>query len=132
VLQLPRRHLVLRQIWELQRLDVRWDDEPIPGIYAIIDTRDSDVYIGQTNNFYARKRWHDSQLRRQTHPNYLLRDACPDGIDDRRWRFLVLEEVSEGEWRRRERERWWHNHVRTCINVENDRRTADFRALMGR
>jgi hypothetical protein len=131
-LHLPRRHSVPRDAWELQRLDVRWDDEPIPGIYAIIDTLEGDVYIGQTKNLYARKRWHDSQLRRQRHPNYLLRDACAGGIDDRRWRFLVLEEVHEGEWYRLQRERWWHSHVRSCINVENDRRTAEFRVFIGR
>ena len=132
VLRLSRTHPVVRYAWELQRLGVRWDDGPIPVIYALIDTRDPDIYFGQTNNAYARKRWHDSELRRQTHPNYLLRDACPNGIDDRRWRFIVLEEVHGGAWQRLERECWWINHVPTCINVQNDRLTREFRALSGR
>jgi hypothetical protein len=123
---------VVRYVWELHRLNVRWDDEPIPGIYAILDTRDGDIYIGQTKNLYARKRWHDSQLRRHTHPNYFLQDVCADGIDDRRWRFLVLEEVHEGGWRRLERERCWHDHLPSCVNRENDKQTAEIRAFLGR
>jgi hypothetical protein len=129
VLRLPRTHQVVRYAWELERVNLRWDEEAIPCIYAILDTRDADIYIGQTKDVYARKCWHDSRLRRQKHSNCLLQDACPGGIDNRRWRFLVLEEVHEGKWRRLEREYWWHNHVPSCINVQNDRMTREFWAL---
>jgi hypothetical protein len=133
VLRLLRTHRVVRNAWELRRLELRWDEEPIRGTYAILDACDGDIYIRKTDNFFSRKCGHNSLLRRDEHPNRFLQDACPDGIDNRRWRFLVLEEIMhEDEWHLRERELWWQNHVPSCINRQNDQRTAEFRAFTGR
>ena|SRR5438876_784927 len=124
-LRLPRTHPVVNYAWELDRYDLRWDEAPITGVYAILDSRDGDIYFGQTNNVYKRKSSHDSQLRRGTHRNYVLQDACPGGIDNRRWRFLVLEDTIQSQRHRLERECWWQNHVPSCINVLNDLRIAE-------
>jgi hypothetical protein len=130
MLRLPRAHPVVRGAWELEKVGVQWY-EPISGIYGILDTVEPDIYIGETSHFYQRKMRHDLLLRRQTHPNCLFRDACPDGIDNRRWRFLVLEELHQGKSHRLEREHWWHRHLPSCINVLNAQMTRDFRALAG-
>jgi hypothetical protein len=131
-LRVPASHAAMRDAFDLDRCGLRWDDDPLSVIYAILDTRDGDVYFGHTENAYRRRWSHDVRLRRQTHCNYLLRDACPYGIDGRRWRFLVLEEVPEGLARRLARERWWIEHVPDCINARNDQMTREFRAFMGR
>ncbi len=116
-LRVSRNHPVVDYAWEPHTDPaLRWDDEPIPGIYAILDTIYASVYFGETGHLYRRRQDHDRNLRRGTHSNFMLMDACT-GIDNERWRFLVLEDSCYSEWRRLERERWWISNVPDCINA---------------
>ena len=130
ILRVPRQHPSVREAWELQKVGLRWDEEPIPAIYPIIDLKECDVYFGETSNAYRRKRAHNAQLRSQTHHNGLLQNAC-GGIDDQRWRLVVLQECSSRRQRLRAQAAWIA-HVPTCINALNDKMARDFRAVRGR
>jgi hypothetical protein len=47
VLRVPRQHASVREAWELQKVGLNRDEEPIPAIYAIIDLKECDVYFGE-------------------------------------------------------------------------------------
>lgn len=45
---------------------------PLAGIYKITNLITGKVYVGQSNNVYARRIEHFTALRRGTHPNKLM------------------------------------------------------------
>jgi hypothetical protein len=102
----PENLALMRAIsWLPRRPAVR-----VQGIYAIVDTSDWWMRIGFSKDIWRRCYVdHNRALRRDSHPCLALQNDCT-GIDGRRWRVLVLEEVRQS-WRLGDRERWWRAHV---------------------
>jgi hypothetical protein len=97
---------------------------PIQGVYCILDTGGDEepcnagwMYVGSSEDCYHRYLKHDSDLRRGCHHCGLLQGCCT-GIDDNRWRFVVLEEV-DYKLLLLERERFWLQRTVQCFNRED-------------
>jgi hypothetical protein len=97
---------------------------PIQAVYCILDTGGDDepynagwIYVGSSDDCHRRKREHDRDLRRGRHHCKFLQD-CSRGIDGKRWRFIVLEEV-EDFFALRQREAWWRSRAVKCFDVED-------------
>ena len=88
------------------------------GIYGIVNTRSTKVYIGSSVNCYARLQAHLNLLNKGTHYNTVLQEAYNDTF------YLVMfEECSESELLAKETE-YHHKYSPYCLyntwsNVEN-------------
>lgn len=48
---------------------------PIPGIYAILNHKDGNCYVGQSHDIRSRMRGHQRYIERGNHPNPIIREA---------------------------------------------------------
>lgn len=89
----------------------------VQGVYAIVDTNDWWMRVGQSGDVWRRCHVeHHGKLRRYSHPCLELQNDC-SGIDGSRWRVLLLEDVQRGG-NLRMRERWWRSHVKSDFEHE--------------
>lgn len=117
--------------WKLQaaKFDCqkRWEDDDLrrPGIYAIVNRRNGNCYIGQSVNLLIRRKSHFRLLQRGKHHNAHLQNAY-NYYGGAWFGFQVLEFCDECELC--EREQYWidrtggdYNIVRDVTNISSRR-----------
>lgn len=86
------------------------------GIYAIVNLKTQDVYIGSSVNIARRWYQHRSQLRlRKHHCAELQGQWTRDG--EAFFAFIVLERTGKAHSQRIEREQWWISNTFDVINT---------------
>ena len=82
---------------------------PLAGIYKITNLITGKVYVGQSNNVYARRIEHFTALRRGTHPNKLMQKDWNKNNRGFRWDVIEFCPISKLN----EREKYWIDQLGT-------------------
>lgn len=88
---------------------------PLSGIYKITNLTNGKIYVGQSQNVYARRKQHFTALRQGTHGNKQMQEDWNINNRGFRWDIIELCPITKLN----EREKYWIDKLNTIARGYN-------------